>query len=1318
MRRLLSPQILLCLIFLAVGFSMARAESSNQVLVVFGRLITDNPQLIAGSQIRLENQSQNIKQEGSIDNDGSYSIILVSLDGQPVAVTEDQLLLSVIDNRQKVLSQQTYRLSEQEVQTAKLRLDLPFRPLVEPASIKGESGLIFTLAGRLTDADGRRIIQPFPLTVTNQTKSIEQKTGIGQNTELGSYLVSFVSLNQSPIVSPGDQLLIQVSTGEGQETESYQVTAEDVKNAGAAVDLQLKASYPDQVPTNSVFVLTGQVTDANGLPVLGRLEVVVTHPSRSLIVKTKTGKGSDKGTFVAPFVALDGKPLVTVGDELQVKVSTLDGSINSQKTIQLTAEEVIRAGAKTRIVLEDLVLGIPTEIEFVAQPSATMIAGTNFQFEVIGQDVTAQPVEVNPLHLTWSVSNQIGELNQPGQFTATKVGTGFVEAQLISQPQIVVVSDQIQVVASSASQLKIILPTDSITIGGENKLNFTIQVTDDFGNGVEDEVVELTATQGEVSQTATQVGDGIYSAQYLGTKTVGQSIITATLSNGAVDQVTINQVKTSFSLSALETEQDLAIGDKTNFILLLKAEPGFLQAVSLTASSLPAGLSANFNPIAIDFSQGDREQNVQLTLQSNETLGEGDYQLLVVGQSAAVNKSLSLQLSVTRIVRPKAFITANLATPPPVRFGQAVQLIGQLLLPQEPADSRIDQPLLISLVGPEQQVIERQINTDLTRAYRVSDLRFDMIGSWTVTAIWSGDEKYAAVQQSIPVQVSKGMGDLDWLDYPQGVNPDSAVLGTTVNLAAQLSPNLTTSVILNLKKPTALAQQQIRLETDQLGLINYQFLADEEGIWQFSLDWDGNTNYQPSSSSSYQLLVAEEMDKAIIVLGGGSEEVNPNWSRFHTTANHVYHTLLQRRLTDNDIFYLSPSLKADRIVDATTSALQLERAITNWAAARVGTATPLWIYLLSHNIGTDFLLEKQAAAEITLTAKELDYWLQQLPVGTPIYIVIEACYSGSFIPVLAKPGRVIITSTQSDKQAYIWRTSSFSRIFFNHIRSNQSLAAAFEKTEQQMAASQIHSDQNPQFDADGNAVSNQLGDYRALKNIYLPDDLVSLADPPRVFDLTATPNPLSGGLTAAVLSARVPGTQSLQVDGTIIPPDFNPSQQFSNWLELDTFDFKDPDGDRVFVGSYGKFLKQGQYTVLVDASDAEGNVSDTVQIKIAVGQKTSPKLRGDVNGDDRVNIFDLVIAAGSFGKTGAGIMGDVNGDGTVNIFDLVIVAGNFGKSLLAAPSMVAKIELSTEQKHHIASAIDQLESNPSRSTAEEIALNVLQAILPERLPTI
>ena len=68
--------------------------------------------------------------------------------------------------------------------------------------------------------------------------------------------------------------------------------------------------------------------------------------------------------------------------------------------------------------------------------------------------------------------------------------------------------------------------------------------------------------------------------------------------------------------------------------------------------------------------------------------------------------------------------------------------------------------------------------------------------------------------------------------------------------------------------------------------------------------------------------------------------------------------------------------------------------------------------------------------------------------------------------------------------------------------------------------------------------------------------------------------------------------------------------------------------------------------------------------------------------------------------------------------DLVTVAGNFGQSSLAAPASVAsEIELTTEQKHHIAIAIDQLAAQPERSSAEEMVLGVLQSILPERLPT-
>ena len=48
----------------------------------------------------------------------------------------------------------------------------------------------------------------------------------------------------------------------------------------------------------------------------------------------------------------------------------------------------------------------------------------------------------------------------------------------------------------------------------------------------------------------------------------------------------------------------------------------------------------------------------------------------------------------------------------------------------------------------------------------------------------------------------------------------------------------------------------------------------------------------------------------------------------------------------------------------------------------------------------------------------------------------------------------------------------------------------------------------------------------------------------------------------------------------------------------------------------------------------------------------------------------------------------VNGDSSVNIFDLVVVADNFGKSNIAPPTTITRIELTAQQKYHVASASD------------------------------
>ena len=77
------------------------------------------------------------------------------------------------------------------------------------------------------------------------------------------------------------------------------------------------------------------------------------------------------------------------------------------------------------------------------------------------------------------------------------------------------------------------------------------------------------------------------------------------------------------------------------------------------------------------------------------------------------------------------------------------------------------------------------------------------------------------------------------------------------------------------------------------------------------------------------------------------------------------------------------------------------------------------------------------------------------------------------------------------------------------------------------------------------------------------------------------------------------------------------------------------------------------------------------------------RLAGDVNGDNQVDLFDLVQVASMFGKKGKSLAADISGDGQVDLFDLVQVASNFGKSnVAAAPAVLTnKLTFTTQQSY-------------------------------------
>ena len=212
---------------------------------------------------------------------------------------------------------------------------------------------------------------------------------------------------------------------------------------------------------------------------------------------------------------------------------------------------------------------------------------------------------------------------------------------------------------------------------------------------------------------------------------------------------------------------------------------------------------------------------------------------------------------------------------------------------------------------------------------------------------------------------------------------------------------------------------------------------------------------------------------------------------------------------------------------------------------------------------------------------------------------------------------------------------------------------------------------------------------------------------------------LEAGQSKHVLEVELSAVKAERVFASIVCPGFDPDKKLSSWQDLDQYIEErelETMGENKYRLSYDGFTQSGEYSVIIQASNQDGNAAP---IQTTVTVAPSSKLAGDVNRDSSVNIFDLVMVAGQFGKSGAGLSGDVNNDGSVNIFDLVMVAGNFGKSnVAAAPTMIAnKLTFTTQQKWSIQSAIVELEDMPARSDAEELVFNLLKAILPERLPT-
>lgn len=368
---------------------------------------------------------------------------------------------------------------------------------------------------------------------------------------------------------------------------------------------------------------------------------------------------------------------------------------------------------------------------------------------------------------------------------------------------------------------------------------------------------------------------------------------------------------------------------------------------------------------------------------------------------------------------------------------------------------------------------------------------------------------------------------------------------------------------------------------------------------------------------------------AVVIIAGRNDS-NGLQTNIYNIANRTYRIFKSAGFSDEDIYYIAPNQQdadndglADDVDLTPATPAAIEGALVTWAAGKVGPGKPLFVYLADHGFVDKFCLDGCGDA-VAMTPAQLNGWITQVEVATgvdQVTVVLEACLSGSFISradptdlhTLSKPGRVIITSTSDDKNAYASAQGAyFSDAFFSCIADSRDLNSCF--TEAKLAVSTTGVNQTPQMDDNGDALFTN-GDGTVAQNRFVTRFFGSLRP-----QISSAGTVEQSGATRTLFATIEEGAETIDVVwAAVYPPSFTePIDAVSNPtlnLAVPTVKLEDPDGD----GRY-EFVYTNGFTE-TESDSAKYRLVFYAQDKNAI--HAIPK--GDLGGG-AVNIYLPIIA--------------------------------------------------------------------------------------------
>jgi hypothetical protein len=494
---------------------------------------------------------------------------------------------------------------------------------------------------------------------------------------------------------------------------------------------------------------------------------------------------------------------------------------------------------------------------------------------------------------------------------------------------------------------------------------------------------------------------------------------------------------------------------------------------------------------------------------------------------------------------------------------------------------------------------------------------------------------------SVQIYTFEDAGDEDWVAF-------YATANLTYVIEARVPPTSPADIVLEIYE-SCQAQGNFDGEDPTFNPdIRFNFEPPTSGIYYMRL-----YNYDPSIHGdhvayhlSVQTFEGIVPSGAVILVAGRYREGDDLQSNIYHVTNGLYQQALAQGCTVDQVTYLAAEPQPGSTGAATLA--NLEQAITQWAPAHVGPDRALTLYLMDHGRYDELYLDGHAEM---LDPQTLDGWLDDLEQAVPgvrVNVLLEACYSGSFIDParrVSQGERLVIASTSAEAVAYASEEGAvFSDAFLNTVSQGLNLWTAFDEgvwAVRQLPQSILpHRTQVPWLDDTGDGVQNEAGvdGQRAKRRLF-----ACRVTPPRENWPPHIARAEVRNRTGNQGDIWAQAQDDKGVDGmwaVVYPPSWHPAEPSEALVISPKKILLPPDSDSEYGGQY-TFAEIGRYRIVLHAQDTDDLLARPHELVVTLGGPTmGPKnsLRFEIPIEDTTTTVevptDAVTATTTFTYTG------------------------------------------------------------------------------------